>query len=392
MKKTARYALGAMAGATLIAGTALSGGPLTSSPAQAIPAHAHCGRESAGNTEGFVSHEQLVKELQKIERTSGGTVDLEVAGYTNEGREIYQARVGEGDTVIYVQSQIHGNEPHGTEAVINLLKTYGGNSKAAREIRENVTLVAVPMLNADGATYDQRVNAMTWEEAVADFPQLEGAEPSWNYRERDQGFDINRDFNPDLDYVPAPEDFPGHSGDTGWYITPEAQTSRDVYAALEAEFGIVDYFVDLHGQGNCYVADGTNDLSTLSISGRFIDDPTAHGDWPNFDFEASKKANVAVYEALQGRGNSAYGVVTAYPQDTDLPGTALGSFALRGSATVLFETSSQTQLDGQKRSGLLVKQVEEGLNGLITAVADGSIDGMDTSVYDELPARSVIRN
>ena len=53
--------------------------------------------------------------------------------------------------------------------------------------------------------------------------------PAWNYSTRVGGFDVNRDFNPDLDYVPQPGDFPGNSADTGWYITPEAQTVRDVF-------------------------------------------------------------------------------------------------------------------------------------------------------------------
>ena len=97
--------------------------------------------------------------------------------------------------------------------------------------------------------------------------------------------------------------------------------------------------------------------------------------------------NVAVYDALQGQGQSAFGDLTLYPQDTNLPGTALGSFALRGSATVLFETSSNTQSDGQKRNGFLSKQVEIGLKGLITAVADGSIASLDPEAYEEIPER-----
>ncbi|TWH25783.1 hypothetical protein L600_000900000330 [Isoptericola variabilis J7] len=157
----------------------------------------------------------------------------------------------------------------------------------------------------------------------------------------------------DLEPAEAPEDFPGTSADTGWYVTPEAQTVREVYRGLEAEFGTVDYFVDLHNQWSCYATEDLESMSPLSISARFIDDPSEFGDWPKFDMDASKRANVAVYKALQNQGRSGFGAVTLYPQDTNLPGTALGSFALRGSATVLFETSSQTQYDGMKRNGML---------------------------------------
>lgn len=295
--------------------------------------------------------------------------------------------MGEGDTVVYVQTQIHGNENHGTEALLNLLGQMGGNTPEAQELRENITLVGIPRLNVDGGENDTRQNAQSWAEVVEAFPQLAGAEPSWNYRESVPGFDVNRDFTPDLDYVPQPEDFPGNSADTGWYITPEAQTSRDVYRGLEQEFGTVDYFVDLHNQWSCYKQEGTDNMSSLSISGRFIDDPSEFGDWPKFDYDASRRANVAVYDALQGQGNSGFGHLTLYPQDTNLPGTALGSFALRGSATVLFETSSQTQYDGQKRNGYLTKQVEIGLKGLLVAVADDSIDSVDAEDYEQIPNR-----
>lgn len=370
--------------AAALVGAAAAAAPLT---ATAVPVNSHCGTEPGGNRASFVSHDQLTKELDRIERTSKGAVDVEVAGYSNEGREIYQATVGTGDTVMLVQSQIHGNENHGTEALLSLLKEFGGNTAEARMIRENVTIVAIPRLNVDGGEHDTRQNAMSWDEVVEDFPTLAGVQPAWNYNQRVGGFDVNRDFNPDLDYVPHPEDFPGNSADTGWYITPEAQTVRDVYAGLEEEFGTVDYFVDLHNQWPCYSQEGTNNMSPLSISGRFIADPTEFGDWPEFDYDASRRANVAVYDALQGQGNSGFGHLTLYPQDINLPGTALGSFALRGSATVLFETSSNTQSDGQKRNGFLTKQVEIGLKGLITAVADGSIEQLDPEDYEEIPTR-----
>lgn len=357
-------------------------------PASAIPPESHCGTEAAGSgNNGFVNHAQLSRTLQSIEKSTRGTVDVEVIGTSNQGREIYSARVGEGDTVVFVQSQIHGNENHGTEALLNLLREWGGSTPEAAALREAVTIVAIPRLNVDGGERDTRQNQMTWADVVADFPQLAGVQPAWNYNTSVGGFDVNRDFNPDLDYVPQPQDFPGNSADTGWYITPEAQTVRDVYRGLEAEFGTVDYFVDLHNQWSCYATEDLEHMSPLSISAKFIDDPNEFGTWPKFDMEASKRANVAVYEALQGHGNSGYGHLTLYPQDTNLPGTALGSFALRGSAVVLFETSSQTQYDGMKRNGMLRKQIEIGLGGLVDAVADGSIASKDPAVYDTIPQR-----
>ena len=127
--------------------------------------------------------------------------------------------------------------------------------------------------------------------------------------------------------------------------------------------------------------------SPLSISGRFIANPEQHGDWPNFDYDASRRINVAVYDALQ-IGNSPFGKVTLYPQNTNLPGTALGSFALRGSAVILFETSGQTQQLGQKRIGMLARQVEVGLDGIVVAVTDGSLHDINPNRYDQIPIRT----
>ncbi len=356
-------------------------------PAAAQPLESHCGNET-GNTsvQGFISHEELRRSLQQIEQSSNGKVSVDVAGYSNQGREIWTARVGEGDTVVLIQSQIHGNEMHGTAAVLDALRTLGNNSKRSEEIRKAVTVVALPKLNPDGGELDTRQNARTWNDVVADFPQLAGARTAWNYNTRVGGFDVNRDFNPDLDYVPQPAHFPGNSASTGWYITPEAQTARDVYRALEQEFGTVDVFADLHNQAACYTGVGMDDYTTLSISGRFITNPAQHGNWPKFDYDASRRVNVAVYDALQS-GNSPQSKVTLYPQNTNLPGTALGSFALRGSATILFETRGQTQSWGQKQHGMLTKQVEDGLFGIIDSITDGTLNDIDPERYELIPER-----
>jgi PA domain/Zinc carboxypeptidase len=494
-------------------------------PAQ-HPINSHCGTETGGGPlSGFMSHAEVGEALRKIEARSRGLVDVTVAGHTNLGRELWAARVGHGDQVMLVQSAIHGNEQHGTRGLIDLVATIGGSSARAAAIRDAITLVAIPNLNADGAAIPRRQNVMPWSDVMELHPQLADMPRAWYYSNGLEGFDVNRDFNPDLDYEPTSADLPGSPTGKGFYITPEARTVREVYRGLEAEFGRVDVFVDLHGQAACYghglpaevtidspssaagsykaagasfgsepsveglagdvvlVSDGSaspslgcgplvgfpagaialvdrgscpfvqkvrnaqaagavavivvnnvagdpSDLTgsdpsitipavhvsqtdgnlikaglpatgrvshdpesdfytPLSISGRFITDPTAHGDWPNFDDDASRRATVAVYDALQGRGNSPYGKVTLYPQppSTNIPGTALGSFGLRGSATVLFETSGQTQQVGLKRMGMLSKQVEVGLTGLVDALTDGTFDDIDPDRYSDIPIR-----
>jgi PA domain/Zinc carboxypeptidase len=490
------------------------------------PQDSHCGSETGGGPlSGFMSHAEVGEALHKIEARSRGLVDVTVAGFTNQGREIWAARVGHGDQVMLVQSAIHGNEQHGTRGLIDLVATIGGTSARAAQIRDAITLVAIPNLNADGAAIPRRQNVMPWSDVMKLHPLLTDMPRAWYYSNGLEGFDVNRDFNPDLDYEPSSADLPGSPTGKGFYLTPESRTVREVYRALETEFGRVDVFVDLHGQAACYghglpaevtidspssaagtyraagatfgtepsveglagtvvrVSDGSanptlgcgalvgfpagaialvdrgtcsfvqkatnaqaagatavivvnnvagdpgtmtgngpgitipvvqvsqadgnrikaglpatgrvsfdpeSDFYTpLSISGRFITDPTAHGDWPNFDDDASRRATIAVYDALQARGGSPYGKVTLYPQPpaTNIPGTALGSFGLRGSATVLFETSGQTQQAGLKRMGMLSTQVQVGLGGLIDALTDGTFDDIDPDRYSDIPIR-----
>lgn len=391
MKKIGKAVL--LSGAILL-GTSLFG------PVGNTPVVSEAAETKMPSISGFISHDELSRELRQIERTSKGAVQVEVAGYSNQGREIYKATVGTGDKVVLIQSEIHGNEKVNTKALLDLIKEIGNNnSPKMKKLREELTIVAIPMMNADGSELNRRGNQLTWEEVVEEFPQLENAQPSWNYYTyKNQywdyasapGFDVNRDFNPDLDYVPQPEDFPGSSSEPGWFITPEAQTVRDVYKELQQEFGKVDVFIDLHHQGE-YVIKDTDTPVTLSLSGIFIPDPSTpegakYSEYADkYNVEFSKQLNVAAYNALQQMGNSPFGNISLYRQDLDLPGTALGSFALNGSGAVLFEVTGQTQSFGQKKLGQLTKAVQTGVYGILHGLATGEVYELDAEDYHNIP-------
>lgn len=349
--------------------------------------------------EGFISYEELGRKLEQIKTSSQGKVKVETAGKTNLGRDIYKVTVGHGDKVVLIESEIHGNEKTGTVALLNILQNLGSsNSKEAKKILDELTIVVIPMMNADGSELDRRANDMDWAEVVAKFPQLANVQASWNYYnyqgsynyDLNPGFDVNRDFNPDLNYVPKPEDFPGASNKYGWYITPEAQTLRDVYKDLKEQFGKVDVFIDLHHQGFPYV-EGTDDRVTMSISGKFVKHPNSPGGEKyaeyadNYNYDFSRQLNLALYNALQEKGNSVFTNISLYDQTIDLPGTALGAFALNGSGAVLFEVSGQTQNFGQKKRGQLVKTVETGLMGIINSVTDGTVYQLNPEEYENIP-------
>lgn len=348
----------------------------------------------------FTDHRELGRELDRIERVSDGVVDVEQVGRSNQGREIWSARVGTGDKVVLLTSEIHGNEKTGTDAIVDLLEWVGTKDTAkARRWRDELTIVAIPKMNPDGAELDRRGNDLTWQEVTARHPQLRQSAPAWNYYtgslqgddySQNPGFDVNRDYNPDLNYVPQPEDFPGSSAEPGWYITPEASTVRDVYRGLKAEFGEVNTYVDLHHQGACYVMpDDTDEFVTMSISGKFLEEPVDPEYADDYDLDYSKQLNVAIHNELQAAANRRpiFGNITLYPQDVDLPGTGLGTFALNGSGTVLFEVRGQTQTLGQQYRAVLTRAVYIGLDGMLSAVASGRVDDLDPEAYDLIPPR-----
>ncbi|MFC0505096.1 M14 family zinc carboxypeptidase [Micromonospora costi] len=375
------------------------------SPVRADPSQCNEFPEGQGSetVEGYYQPAEIERVVQKLEHTGQG-VTTDVIGTSNQGRPIYSVRVGSGAKVVFLQAGIHANEPTGTIALVNVLNSLSDSSRRSQQIREAVTIVAVPQLNPDGAIPYQRENHQTWDDTVSMFPQLAGA-PSAFYHSlpgprfwsdpRVPGFDLNRDFNPDFDYAPQAGHLPGSGSVRGMYLTPEARASRDLYTALEQEFGLVDVFVDLHNQAPCNTFDDgdahTPDLHTpMSISAQFLRDPGSHGAgtmYPNFGWDASRRANVAAWEGVQ-RGGSTFSGVTRYPQNLNLAGSANATYQLRGSASVLMEAGRQRHANPQWRHGFIAKVHELAMMGIIDSLVDNTFEDIDPNRYEEIPVRN----
>jgi hypothetical protein len=346
---------------------------------------------------GWTSYAQLGAALDRIERTSHGRVDVEVIGETNRGRELYAARVGTGDRVMVVTSAIHGNEKTGTEALLQWLKHVGSSGSAETEaLLEGITFVAVPMINPDGGELNRRQNDHPWAEVVEMFPQLAGAPPAWYYSPNAGGFDLNRDFNPDLAYEPRAQDLPGADALPGFYLNPESRALRALYLDLRAEFGAVDAYVDLHHMGPCEQIEGDGDYVTVSLDYPPLgpEDSGKYDAWPLLDQDKSRRYAYAAYLGMRehaGKGNADQspflGGIARYfhPETRDLPGQARSSFALNGTGTVLFEVRGQSDDFGQKKNGQLTAIVEAGVAGLAERLADGSVDLLDGDRFFDLP-------
>ncbi|MFS0750407.1 FIMAH domain-containing protein [Oceanobacillus sp. 1P07AA] len=334
---------------------------------------------SAETERDWMTNEEFLERLSEIVEASDGKVETDVSGYSEQGKEVISARIGTGDQVILITGSIHGNEKSGGEALVEILEYLGtSDSSFAQSIRDEVTIVAIPRYNVDGLEIPQRQNIFSWEEVISTYPHLEGATPAWYYNERNGGFDLNRDFNADLNYEVVAEDLPGHTNDFGFFITKESQLLRDHYVDLQEEFGQVEAYVDLHHMGTP-VMNQTGEDVTIAIDYPPLgpEDSTKYNEYPLLDQDKSKRYALAAALGVKEFSDKEEPGVAQYIhfQERDFPGQARSAFALNGTATVLFEMPGQQPQFGYDQD--LVDRVENGLWGIISHMADGSIDNLN---------------
>jgi hypothetical protein len=367
---------------------------------QSIPNGPWIQDEQTVKLEALTSMEELQKKLFNIYARSKGRMEVEVAGETTLGFPLYLVKFGktDGDKIkVLIEGQIHGGEPLGAEACIEVIKQLAASgNKDIDEILEKLTIWIIPRLNPEGATYEEddelvqrRTNEQDWTPDEWGLP--EDAPPPWyQYGQYGWwfpwGYDINRDSNPDLDFVLGPTTayfLPGNPSLPGFFVTPEGRTVRDVYKQLRP-----DVFIDLHHRGTNLMSEEDNSMCILQILAQVVD--LGREDYPLdpavLDF--SKQINAYVYQRLNEMGNSPFTNIQRYP-DVNLPGTTLGTFSLNGSAIMLYEIRTAKQ----KSSGMLTKQTIIGLMETFKGLADGSIFYVDPADYDDiLPAGPYIGN
>lgn len=84
------------------------------------------------------------------------------AGVSAEGRSISLIKYGSGGTVVFMWSQMHGDEPTATMAlfdIFNFLRADDSFNPFREEIKKNLTLYFLPMVNPDGAEVFTRRNS-----------------------------------------------------------------------------------------------------------------------------------------------------------------------------------------------------------------------------------------
>jgi hypothetical protein len=309
-------------------------------PAQAAPpGRDHADHHADHHVDPRPANEAIGPILADLARRSHHRIAVRTIGETNEGRPVWAARVGHGPVRLQYVTQQHGDEPLGTPAAIEFLRTVGvGNTGWHKWLRSRVTVDVVVRANPDGHAHDWRFNY----DPTAD-PE---------FGERGKGYDLNRYHNPDL----APADNPA----------TEAAHFQRAYAAFRPHI-VVDY----HMQGRYRDDDGREITASLLW-------PTNPDARPAL-VDAAKQVTVVAQRTID---HAAGGNVSQYPGET-YEGIARNAYGLRGSASVLLELSAMGPAHEQRqiRAAYLV------MLAVARTAADGSVRHIDPARADAIPPR-----
>ncbi len=98
----------------------------------------------------------------KLDELQTNLFKQEIAGESTERRPIRLLTLGNGDTPVLIWTQMHGDEPTATRALLDILSIMQNqnHSDIIQGILNNLTLYILPMLNPDGAERFTRRTAL----------------------------------------------------------------------------------------------------------------------------------------------------------------------------------------------------------------------------------------
>ncbi|MGK9475264.1 M14 family zinc carboxypeptidase [Melioribacter sp. OK-6-Me] len=271
---------------------------------------------------GYIKPIDLYKKLNK-NRTS---YTVELVGKSIGKREIYKVRYGNGKIKVLIWTQMHGDEPTATSAILDLLNFFEHEDdihNLKKKIKENLTISIIPMLNPDGAELFTRENLI--------------------------GIDINRDALR--------------------LQTPEAQILKEEFEKFKPDFAF-----NMHDQ-NCYYTIGNSD-KLPSIS--FLAPPFDYNGSMNSGRIKSMKLIVELNQIL----SSIQPASAARYKDDHEPRSFGDYFSSRDTSVILIESGNSIEGDG--------KELIRKLNFLLLlaafdTIADNSFIHNDESLYFAIP-------
>jgi hypothetical protein len=108
-----------------------------------------------------ISHADVMASIDSFSLSLKGLMTVDTLGRSGEGRVIKLLKLGTGTTKVFLWSQMHGDEPTATMALIDMLSYIRDNrdTPEIRSILEGTTILILPMVNPDGAERFQRRTA-----------------------------------------------------------------------------------------------------------------------------------------------------------------------------------------------------------------------------------------
>ena len=271
-----------------------------------------------------VRHKDLQKYLDDLKKIG---LKVDEVGRSFQNREIYQVQFGKGPLKVFMWSQMHGDEPTATSALIDVFTFLQKNRQLAwvKKIEETMTFRAVPMLNPDGEEMYQRRSS--------------------------QDIDINRDA---VDLK-----------------TPEAQLLKKLRDDWSPAIGF-----NLHDQNALTTAGNTNKQAAISLL-------VVYGDaakTPTDGLDRNRRICGLIVQALQPY---IPGQIGRY--DDEYTSTAFGdNFSAWGTPVILIETGALHGKDGL----FLVKMNFIAFMTALNSLADGGEKTASSIPYDTLPHNS----
>lgn len=268
----------------------------------------------------LVKHADLQKYLAEL-RSRG--IKVTEVGRSVAERAIYQLEFGHGPLKVFMWSQMHGDEPTATSALIDLFAYLQKNRGKpwVKAIEEKITLRAVPMLNPDGAELFQRRNL--------------------------QAIDINRDART--------------------LSTPEGRLLKKLRDEWRPDIGF-----NLHNQGVRTSVGTTGQQATISLLA--VPSDASGSDTPGRI--RNKKLCAVMVESL---APFIYGHIARY-DDTFNPRAFGDLISQWGTPVILIETGALKGKSNDDLVGLNFVAYAAALK----ALSDGSVEEANPAVYDAL--------
>ncbi|WP_298885260.1 M14 family zinc carboxypeptidase [uncultured Serinicoccus sp.] len=328
------------------------------------------------------SYGDMITQLERLASNSRYPVTVRTLSQigtaeslSEQGRELYVATVGTGDTPVWVQGRIHGNEPYGLDSTMTVLQSLATSGRREwQQIRDEFTVHVIPCYNPDGSEANIR-ETILWDRAT-DSPRLDADGEQ-------RRVDLNRDWAPDA------------------FVARESLAWYEYWAMVQPA-----YALDIHHQG-LKTDRETGEAITFSlgislapggptlpgIEGGLYDVQTRQMQshvWLETDhlgFISTDKYDVGYGTVIDIRG----GVVSAMMLGLDYNGMNPSGHS---NPAVFFETSGNTRDGniGHKARGKMVRQNVLGLTAWLDGLASGEIFEVDPTVWDDqIPGTPVLQ-